>query len=77
MTDLVAYGEILKGADWIDPSDPCVVAENELLGAASSIEAAARKLAALKPRSAAAGKVGLAASLLKFMFFFNPKSYCI
>lgn len=51
VTDLVAYGEILKGSDWIDPSDPTVIAENELLGAANSIEAAARKLALLKPRT--------------------------
>ncbi|OUC41711.1 hypothetical protein D917_10739, partial [Trichinella nativa] len=33
-----------------DHSDPAVIAENELLGAASSIEAAARRLAQLKPR---------------------------
>uniref|UniRef100_A0A5S6Q7X7 FERM domain-containing protein n=1 Tax=Trichuris muris TaxID=70415 RepID=A0A5S6Q7X7_TRIMR len=50
VTDLVAQVELLKGADWVDPSDPAVIAENELLGAASSIEAAARKLAQLKPR---------------------------
>lgn len=34
----------------VDPHDPTVIAENELLGAASSIEAAAKKLALLKPR---------------------------
>ncbi|KHJ45469.1 I/LWEQ domain protein [Trichuris suis] len=50
VTDLVAQVDLLKGADWVDPSDPAVIAENELLGAASSIEAAARKLAQLKPR---------------------------
>ncbi len=44
---------MLKGSDWVDPSDPTVIAENELLGAANSIEAAARKLADLKPRVAA------------------------
>lgn len=42
--------ERLKGSDWINPSDPTVVAESELLGASSSIEAAAMKLASLRPR---------------------------
>lgn len=41
---------ILLGSDWVDPDDPTVIAENELLGAAASIDAAAKKLAALKPR---------------------------
>ena len=34
----------------MDPDDPCAIAETELLGAASSIDAAAKKLAALRPR---------------------------
>jgi len=38
----------------VNPEDPNVIAENELLGAAAAIEAAieaaARKLAELKPR---------------------------
>ncbi|KAK7096337.1 hypothetical protein V1264_005641 [Littorina saxatilis] len=41
------------GTDWVDPDDPTVIAENELLNAASSIEAAAKKLSQLKPRQAA------------------------
>lgn len=41
------------GSDWVDPDDPTVIAENELLTAASSIEAAAKKLAQLKPRQQA------------------------
>ena len=35
---------------YVDPNDPNVIAERELLAAASSIEAAARKLAQMKPR---------------------------
>lgn len=50
VTEIVSSAEMLKGADWIDPEDPTVIAETELLGAASSIEAAAKKLAALQPR---------------------------
>lgn len=50
VTDIVAAAEALKGNDWADPDDPTVIAETELLGAASSIEAAARKLANLQPR---------------------------
>jgi talin len=38
------------GTDWVDPDDPTVIAENELLGAAASIDAAAKKLASLRPR---------------------------
>lgn len=38
------------GSDWVDPEDPTVIAENELLGAAASIDAAAKKLASLRPR---------------------------
>ena len=41
----------MTGADWVNPEDPNGIAENELLGAAASIEAAARKLAELKPRA--------------------------
>ena len=40
-------------ADWVDATDPNVKAETELLKAAASIEAAARKLAELKPREKA------------------------
>lgn len=50
VTDLVAMAQLLKGSDWIDPEDPTVIAENELLGAAASIDAAAKKLANLRPR---------------------------
>ena len=38
-------------ADWVDTTDPNVKAETELLHAAASIEAAAKKLAELKPRA--------------------------
>ncbi|RWS31093.1 talin-1-like protein [Leptotrombidium deliense] len=50
VTEIVSGAQKLKGSDWVDPDDPTVIAENELLGAASSIEAAARKLASLQPR---------------------------
>lgn len=49
----IFYFPCFLGADWVDPEDPTVIAENELLSAASSIEAAAKKLSALKPRQAA------------------------
>ena len=38
------------GTDWVDPHDPTVIAEQELLSAANQIEAAAKKLAMLQPR---------------------------
>ncbi|CAH0698118.1 unnamed protein product [Spodoptera exigua] len=48
--DIIATAELLKGSDWVDPDDPTVIAENELLGAAASIDAAAKKLESLRPR---------------------------
>lgn len=59
VTDLVGMAQLLKGSDWVDPDDPTVIAENELLGAAASIEAAAKKLASLRPRRQAEVKVSL------------------
>lgn len=59
VTDLVAMAQLLKGSDWVDPEDPTVIAENELLGAAASIDAAAKKLANLRPRQQPDVKVSL------------------
>lgn len=53
VSELVQHAEQLKGSDWVNPDDPNVIAENELLSAANAIEAAARKLALLKPRTGA------------------------
>lgn len=50
ITRIGACAEHLKGTDWVNPADPTVIAETELLGASSSIEAAAMKLASLRPR---------------------------
>ena len=50
VVDLTKEMEALKGEDWVNPNDPAVIAENELLKAAASIEAAARKLEELQPR---------------------------
>ena len=50
VTVLAQTAELLKGQDWADPDDPMLIAENELLGAAQSIEKAAKKLSTLKPR---------------------------
>ena len=43
-----AASELIPGG-YVDPNDPNVIAERELLAAASSIEAAAKKLSQLKP----------------------------
>ncbi|XP_072269736.1 talin-1 isoform X2 [Pyxicephalus adspersus] len=51
VTELIQAAEAMKGTEWVDPEDPTVIAENELLGAAAAIEAAAKKLEQLKPRS--------------------------
>jgi talin len=46
--------QALKGDDWVDPSDPNVQAEQELLAAAAAIDAAAKKLAQLEARPSTA-----------------------
>uniref|UniRef100_A0A8D0LAS3 Talin 2 n=1 Tax=Sphenodon punctatus TaxID=8508 RepID=A0A8D0LAS3_SPHPU len=51
VTELIQATEAMKGTEWVDPEDPTVIAETELLGAAASIEAAAKKLEQLKPRA--------------------------
>uniref|UniRef100_A0A673J7W5 Talin-2-like n=1 Tax=Sinocyclocheilus rhinocerous TaxID=307959 RepID=A0A673J7W5_9TELE len=51
VTELIQTAEAMKGTEWVDPEDPNVIAETELLGAAASIEAAAKKLEQLKPRA--------------------------
>lgn len=51
VTQIVHTAEMLKGTDWVDPADPTVIAETELLSAANQIEAAAKKLAMLQPRT--------------------------
>ena len=50
MTSIPIIIVFILGSDWVNPEDPNVIAENELLGAAAAIEAAARKLAELKPK---------------------------
>merc|ERR1719431_861976 len=64
VTVLAQTAELLKGTDWVDPDDPMLIAENELLSAAQSIEKAAGKLANLKPKVEVSGKV--AADDMKF-----------
>merc|ERR1719391_1933935 len=55
VANLVEAAQGLKEG-WVDPKDPTIIAENELLRAAQAIEAAATKLASLQPREALAGK---------------------
>lgn len=50
MMDIVRNNFLSLGNDCVSPEDPTIIAENELLGAAESIDAAAKKLASLRPR---------------------------
>lgn len=50
VSEVAAAAEALKGDDYVDMEDPNIVAEQELLSAAATIEAAARKLAGLQPK---------------------------
>ena len=75
VTVLAQTAELLKGADWVDPDDPMLIAENELLGAAQSIEKAARKLASLKPRrEAGASNVSAQCSCLPYNLLQSSRS---
>lgn len=51
----------------MNPEDPNVIAESELLGAAASIEAAARKLANLKPRE----RPRVCTGIFRIRYFFS------
>ena len=66
VTVLAQTAELLKGADWVDPDDPMLIAENELLGAAQSIERAAKKLSTLKPRKEVTDKKVCKTSVVNF-----------
>jgi len=55
-TMMAQVAEKLKGSDWVDPEDPMLIAENELLSAAEAIEQAAKNLAILRPRSEMPGQ---------------------
>ena len=56
-TMMAQVAERLKGSDWVDPEDPMLIAENELLSAAEAIEQAAKNLAILRPKSQMPGQV--------------------
>ena len=55
--EMTSLAEKLKGKDYVDPKDPMLEAENELLKAAQAIELAAQKLSELKPRNEVEGQV--------------------
>lgn len=63
---------LISGHDWEDPDDPTVIAENELIGAANSIDAAARKLMALRPRRVET-KVKSSSVCILFSILFIPR----
>ncbi|XP_072292108.1 talin-2 isoform X2 [Eucyclogobius newberryi] len=50
VTELLQAAENMRGSECVDTEETTAIAETELLGAAASIEAAARKLEQLKPR---------------------------
>ena len=56
-TEMTKIAEKLKGKDWVNPNDPMLIAENELMNAAQSIEMAAIRLAELRPKQELEGKV--------------------
>ena len=55
--EMTTLAEKLKGKNYVDPKDPMLEAENELLKAAQAIELAAQKLSELKPRNEVEGQV--------------------
>jgi len=71
ISELCRSAQKLKGEGWEDPNDPNVIAEKELLNAAAAIEAAAAKLAQLKPRKEATSKVQQLKSYQNLIFVFR------
>ena len=61
---LAGLAEEMKGDDLVNPEDPIVVAESELLNAAEAIEQAARNLETLRPRSQVGGQVSQTSLLI-------------
>ena len=59
VTKMAKMSEKLKGGDWVDPEDPMLIAENELLNAALSIEKAAKRLATLRPKKEVSSQVSI------------------
>ena len=57
VTKMAKMSEKLKGEDWVDPEDPMLIAENELLNAALSIEKAPKRLATLRPKKEVSSQV--------------------
>ncbi|KAJ3096387.1 Talin-1 [Phlyctochytrium planicorne] len=49
INEVVTAAEVLIPGGYVDPNDPNVIAERELMNAASAIEAASRKLASMRP----------------------------
>lgn len=70
--ELVAMAQLLKGSDMVDPYDPTFIAENELIKAANTIDAAAQKLKNLRPRCQVEGvKVSLQRTLFVYIYSFS------
>uniref|UniRef100_A0A8D3AH71 I/LWEQ domain-containing protein n=1 Tax=Scophthalmus maximus TaxID=52904 RepID=A0A8D3AH71_SCOMX len=65
VTELIQAAEAMKGTEWVDPEDPTVIAENELLGAAAATEAAAKKLEQLRPRRVALAPLNFEEQILE------------
>ena len=77
VTEIVSCAELLKGgSEWVDPEDPTVIAETELLGAASSIDAAAKRLASLQPRRTSVKVCHLAIVIIIIRLLYHALMSC-
>ena len=56
---LIKLVEKVKGKGLVNPNDPLIIAETELLKSAQAIEAAAQKLALLRPKAEVTDVVGI------------------
>ena len=68
---MTKIAEKLKGKDWVNPNDPMLIAENELMNAAQSIEMAAIRLAELRPKQELEGKVSYTIVCVLFAHFLH------
>jgi hypothetical protein len=56
----------------VDPDDPMLIAENELLNAALSIEKAAKRLATLRPKKEVSGQVTIIIHNSSLIYVYIP-----
>ena len=73
-TEMSKLAEKIAGEDLVDPDDPMMIAEKELFNAAESIELAAKRLAALRPRQEVEDSSRVRRDNYHYYYYYNQTS---